>query len=78
MGRSDPSLGRGGPRAAQPGLVKELQEGAWGADRISGSQKPRVTRSARSQDRVRSRRKPHRQFQDLTNLEAREGRLGNS
>ena len=39
---------------------------------------PRVTRSARPWDCVRSHRKPQRQFQDLTNLEAREGRLRNS
>ena len=39
---------------------------------------PRVTRSTRPWDCVRSHREPRRHFQDLTNLEAREGRLRNS
>ena len=36
-------MGGEGPRAVQSRLVKELQEGAWGADRVSASQEPRVT-----------------------------------
>lgn len=74
--RIRPLPGQGRPR----GSAARAGEGAAGGGLgcrtcISGSQKLRVTRSARSQDRVRSCRKLHRQFQDLTNLE-REGRLG--
>lgn len=71
QGRAQGSAARAGKGAAGRGLG--CRPRLWFSGAACHSL--RVTRSARSRDRVRSRRKPHRQFQGLTNLEAREGRL---
>ena len=75
-----PLPGWGRPRAAQSGLAKELQEGARGADCSSGPQEPRVTacvsHAAHGPGPCVQPREPHRLFQDVANLEAREADSG--